>query len=233
MTHLNDETAFDFRSFKDRLIGSLIPGLCHEINNPLNNIVLTLDVLIEEESHLSPDEKLEMIREALKEAERTREMVKDLQELARGCLQGENKFSIEALVDQTLRLLKNEGKVRRVKIEKQVEGPLPRGKGNGYGFLLALIFLVQAALRTLRRGGRLFLHLKKKGKEVAIEITWPAEGVLDDEGEIRSTVFDGPGENVLNGKGYVMDLLQDLGGRIEVEEGPTKRRIFLFFPPSE
>ena len=55
----------------------------HELNNPLNNTLLTASMLTEDFAALSKEEKMEMIDDVINETERARRVVKNLLDFAR------------------------------------------------------------------------------------------------------------------------------------------------------
>ena len=58
MTELESRQEQLVESRKIAAVGTLTSGIAHEINNPLNNIVLTLETLIEDNQTLAPEERL-------------------------------------------------------------------------------------------------------------------------------------------------------------------------------
>jgi two-component system, NtrC family, sensor kinase len=71
------------QSRKIASIGTLTAGIAHEINNPINNLSLILESLLEDGSSLDPDECQRLFQEAMDQADRTSEIVKNLLEFSR------------------------------------------------------------------------------------------------------------------------------------------------------
>jgi len=64
-------------------VGSLTSGIAHKLNNPINNIVLTLETLVEDNQTMPPEERLQLYQEALDQADRAGDIVKNLLEFSR------------------------------------------------------------------------------------------------------------------------------------------------------
>jgi len=64
------------QSKKMAAVGTLTAGIAHELNNPINNIVLTAETLREEFHNLSPKEALGLIDDIISQADRASEIVK-------------------------------------------------------------------------------------------------------------------------------------------------------------
>jgi two-component system, NtrC family, sensor kinase len=89
-------------------LGTLTSGVAHELNNPLNNISTSMQILLEELEDPDLGYKRELLSDAEKEVERARDIVRALLEFSR-----QRAFSIKTvlfrpLVDDTVRLIKGE-----------------------------------------------------------------------------------------------------------------------------
>jgi len=69
---LENREAVLIQSHKMRAVGTLTAGVAHELNNPLNNITLTADMLLEDYDTLSDAERKEMIGDVVNEAGRSK-----------------------------------------------------------------------------------------------------------------------------------------------------------------
>jgi K+-sensing histidine kinase KdpD len=222
------EGSLYFRSLKHSLVGFLVPGFCHELNNPIHNILLTLETLIEEDRILRPEERMEMVREALEEAERARVWVKDLQELTRDGPWEEVAFSVEDLVDQCLRWVRNESKARRFRMTKTVKGPLRDCRADKSGLRLVLLHLLWSGMHFFNDGGKASIALEMKGEDVLVELHWKAGGCSLQTNGPSSRRSEQPA--LMEGE-VLKGLIGNMGGRIEVEEEASgERRVRLFFP---
>jgi len=89
-------------------LGTLTSGVAHELNNPLNNISTSMQIMLEEIEAPDVDYQRELLVDAEKEVERARDIVRALLEFSR-----QRAFSIKnvlfrPLVEDTLKLIKGE-----------------------------------------------------------------------------------------------------------------------------
>jgi two-component system, NtrC family, sensor kinase len=89
-------------------LGTLTSGVAHELNNPLNNISTSMQIMLEEIDAPNVDYQRELLIDAEKEVERARDIVRALLEFSR-----QRAFSIKNvlfrhLVEDTLKLIKGE-----------------------------------------------------------------------------------------------------------------------------
>lgn len=107
-------------SHKLRAIGTLTAGIAHELNNPLNNIMLTAHAMLEDHNDLSEDEMLEMINDVINEADRSRKIIRNLLDFAREGESVTEPIDLEVLVNETIKLALNQIKISGVKIETEI-----------------------------------------------------------------------------------------------------------------
>jgi signal transduction histidine kinase len=102
------------QSRKIASIGTLTAGIAHEINNPVNNISLILEALIEDGCDMDEAERNKLYQDAMDQADRTSEIVKNLLEFSRATHPRLEEVDLEEIVDKTARLLNNEFKLHNI-----------------------------------------------------------------------------------------------------------------------
>ncbi len=210
-------------------LGTLTAGIAHEINNPINNIMISAESLLETHGDGMDDEGREVVSDILAQAERAGEIVRNLLDFSRTEKAGFSALAPEVVVQSSLALLRNQILVSGLTMDVDVPAGLEPILGNLRHLQQVFLNLLQNAIAATPQGG---------------EVTVSGR---DEEGFIRLTVRDtGAGiapENIPHifepffttkevGKGTGLGLavtysiIKRHGGRIEVESEPGRGTAF-------
>jgi two-component system NtrC family sensor kinase len=163
-------------SHKLRAIGTLTAGVAHELNNPLNNITLTAAMLEEDYQDLSDEQRLDMVKDLLKEAERSEKIVKNLLDFARESEIKTEHLDISSLVFETVRLAQNQVKLRGAKIETNIDDNLPSIHGDRQQLRQVFLNLILNAVDAMTKGGRLYISAQRSNVPDFITVTFKDNG---------------------------------------------------------
>jgi two-component system, NtrC family, sensor kinase len=224
------------QSRKIASVGTLTAGIAHEINNPVNNLSLILESLVEDGDNMDNDERRGLYQEAMDQADRTSEIVKNLLEFSRASHPRLEDVDPSEVVEKTARLLRNEMELRKIRFTKEIQPGLPKVRMDKDGLQQVLLNLFMNAIQAMESGGELKALV----------------GPADTPGEIRIDVVDnGPGippeiieqifdpffttkkEGVGTGLGLSVsyNIIKKNGGRIELESQPGQGARFSIFLP--
>jgi two-component system NtrC family sensor kinase len=224
------------QSRKIASIGTLTAGIAHEINNPINNVSLILESLIEDADKMDDKERRKLYQEAMDQADRTSEIVKNLLEFSRATHPRVEKVNLEEVVDRTARLIKNELKLNNIKFVKEAKTGFSDVHLDRGGLQQVLLNLFLNSIQAMEQGGELKVVIRPSDTpdEVRIDVKDNGPGIpteyLD---QIFDPFFTTKKEGMGTGLGLSVsyNIIKKSGGRIEVQSEPGRGSCFSIFLP--
>jgi signal transduction histidine kinase len=237
MTELEKRQEQLIQSRKIASIGTLTAGVAHEINNPINNLSLTLEALIDDGEHMEEKERQHLYQQAMDQADRTSEIVKNLLEFSRASHPKVEDVDLEELVDKTARLLNNEMELNNIRFVKEVKGPLPRLRLDKGGLQQVLLNLFINSVHVLGKDGelRVVMGPNEIPGEIRIDVIDSGPGIPE---EYIDQVFDpffttkNEGEGTGLGLSVSYTIIKKNGGRMEVHSKPGEGACFSILLPA-
>ena len=215
-------------------LGRLTSGVAHELNNPLNNISTSVQILIEELEDDDFEYKKELLIAAEKEVERSKEIVKSLLEFARERSHTLKQVYFKDLVDNAIKRVKSqvpENVTLKVEVPDDVQatvGPL--------GIERVLINLIVNAVQAMKNGGEVTVKACKQESDsgFCFQVIDTGEGIPK---EIISKIFDpffttkevGKGTGL--GLSIIYGIIEQHGGKIKVSSEVGKGTTVICFLP--
>jgi two-component system, NtrC family, sensor kinase len=138
------------QSRKMASIGTLTSGIAHELNNPLNNISLTAESLMEEFTEVTTAEASEMMLEILAQADRASQVVKNLLEFSRTERPVLLELRIDDVLDRTMKLIKNQIMVTGIHLKRENSKNLPPIKGRSQDLQQAFINILLNSIQAMK-----------------------------------------------------------------------------------
>lgn len=149
-------------------IGILASGIAHEVNNPLNNISLTAETLIEAKGEMSEDEEEEMVLDIISEVTRASKVVNNLLDFSRS--HGQMVFEpveVIQMLNTTLKLIRNQIMLSGV----QLKATFPEREcwinGDLDSLKQVFINLCLNAIQAMPDGGLLSLSITCRDENMA------------------------------------------------------------------
>jgi two-component system NtrC family sensor kinase len=170
-----EEQLIDTR--KMAAIGNLTAGIAHELNNPLNNISLTTEALIDEFDDWSKEDKLRMLNTIFQQVERAGATVANLLDFTRRDEQAFEDTAVNAVLDSTLKLVANEINLNNIAIDLRLHHNLPPVKGDAHSLQQVFLNLILNAIQAMPEGGRLGLGSGMEDSSIKIEISDTGIGI--------------------------------------------------------
>lgn len=212
-------------------MGTLLGGVAHELNNPLQAIRGFTELLLDEEADaVDPGEAAEERRDLLetiqREAERASRIVSDLRLLARRTSGGPGKsvpVHLNELVRHVVKVRSLVARADEVRMRTRLQRGLPLVAGDPSRLeqvLTNLVVNAEQALAGVERERILTLATEKRGEEVILTVEDNGPGI---PAEHRTHLFDAfwstkeAGEGMGLGLHLVHTLIEEHGGHIDVE----------------
>jgi two-component system, NtrC family, sensor kinase len=224
-------------SHKLRAIGTLVAGVAHELNNPLNNTLLTASMLKEDLSTLSEDEKIEMIDDVITETERSQKVVKNLLDFAR---EGETEIAsleIGKTVRDATGLVANQVKFAKIVLKINCEENLPIIHADDQTLKQVFVNLILNAVDALPPGGKIKIDVGKDTLPGYVLVSVHDNGPGMPE-QIQSRIFEpffttkGQGKGTGLGLSVSRGIIKKLGGSLHFKSSTETGTTFMVSLPS-
>jgi signal transduction histidine kinase len=174
---------------KLRALGTLTAGVAHELNNPVNNILLTAQILKEDAATLSDGEQMEMVDDVVDQAERCERIISSLLDFARESEAKTEALDLGELVHETVKLAHNQVRLSGVKLEVEVQPNLPRIHGDRKQLVQVFLNLLLNALQATPKNGRIELAAHSDGdpRFVCVRVSDNGSGIPP---HLLASIFD-------------------------------------------
>ncbi len=222
------------QSEKMASLGRLAAGVAHEINNPLTGILFYASLLHERtDIDSAVHEDLECI---LEDANRCKEIVKNLLVYSRSAGSSMNIVQLNDIVLQSLQLIRDQKKFRNIRIKKKLSEDMMLINADTSKLNQVVINLVMNALDAMEGSGTITLTTYKERSldKVFLEIKDTGQGIPH---EHLSRIFDPffttkeVGKSTGLGLSIVYGILEEHGARISVKRTGAKGTTFIIeFP---
>ncbi len=198
------------RAHKLKAVGTLTAGVAHELNNPINNIMLTASMLQEDYSAIDDTERLDMINDLVEQAGRSQKIIKNLLEFAREREIDTSLYQIDEILEESLQLVTNQLKLYKVKIERRFASNLEPISGDKQQLVQVFLNLALNAIDAMPTGGTLIIETGaiREGGYLKIDFMDSGSGIPD---HVKPHIFDPFFTTKPQGKGTGLGLSVSLG----------------------
>jgi signal transduction histidine kinase len=225
------------QSGKMAAVGTLTSGIAHELNNPLNNIGITTEALVENYRDYSDEERLRMLDQIATQVERASGTVKNLLDFTRKEQDVFTSVSVSQITRSTLKLVGNEMKLNGIDLGLGIEEDIPEVRGNPRSLQQVLLNLFLNAIQAMPKGGKLTVcAVRGEDGFVRLDVGDTGPGIPPENLE---KVFDPffttkePGEGTGLGLSVAYRIIEKHHGKITVTSEPGKGATFSIFLPSQ
>jgi two-component system, NtrC family, sensor kinase len=229
------------QSEKLAAVGQLAAGVMHEINNPLATISACVAAITGRVEELDPRVKTsieEYLQIIDREVDRCTRIVDGLLDFSRPKGKTKVPVALNALVDETLFLLKHHHRFKRLTLTRELDPTLPATTGNAEQLTQVLMALMLNAVDAIDDRGQLTVRTGRSlhhSDEVVLEIEDNGIGIPRAE---QSKIFEPfyttkpPGRGTGLGLSICYGIVEEHRGRIELDSQPGRGSIFRVYLPA-
>jgi signal transduction histidine kinase len=183
MELLTEKQAQLVDSEKRASLGLLVSGVAHELNNPLNNISIIAERMIEEESD-SSDEEMKSFNNILSQCERAKHIVENLLDFARARKSTDmEKLDTVDVVKESFNLVANQLRINKINLEQDIPDMAILINGNRSKLEQIFVSVFTNAIQAMRETGTLSVSLKTgtDDRNVIIKINDTGPGIPEED----------------------------------------------------
>jgi signal transduction histidine kinase len=223
------------QSRKMAAVGTLTSGIAHELNNPLNNISLTVETLLDDSDDMDEERRKKLLEDIFTQVQRAGATVRNLLDFTRKDQPVFTPVSVPDLLQASLRLVGNELALARVEARVDAPESLPPVNGNPRNLEQVFLNLFLNAMEAMPDGGRLDISATLQGDSVRVAVKDSGAGIppehLDQVFEPFFTTKEA-GEGTGLGLSVSYSIVEKHGGQLEVESQPGHGTTFTVSLPA-
>ncbi len=218
------------RSERLAATGKLTAQLSHEINNPVHNILSSLQTALKKTHHGSPAR--ELLEVAHDEVERLARLTRQLLNVYKDSVTGPEPgvpLAINDIIREVVAASSEMLRNHNIKPETHLGDPLPEIRGSADKLKQLFLNLIVNARDAMPEGGRLLISTARSDGTVVIEVTDTGVGIpAEYVGRIFDAFFTTKGK--VSGAGIGLSvcygIVQQHKGRISVKSEPGRGATF-------
>jgi signal transduction histidine kinase len=214
-------------------IGRLTSGVAHEVRNPINAIVVHLEILRQKLQQADPDVQRHMTVIG-SEIQRLDRVVQMLVDFTRPVELRLADVDLRRVVDDVILLSAPDAERHSVELVRQLPAEPLVAKIDGDLVKQALLNVVLNGVQAMPEGGRLIIGARQDERGVQLDISDAGHGIPP---EIRDKIFDLYFTTKKSGSGIGLPMtfrvMQLHNGSVDFDTGPQGTTFHLRFPAQE
>lgn len=222
------------RAKKLASIGTLASGVAHELNNPLNNIYLSAQILEKETRESSSPLVKEIVNDIVGQTIRVKGIVGDLLEFAKGREPKLKKVEVNDLIGKAYKLVSMTGDTGRIRFTLDTDPDGVIVDADPEQLERVFINLFNNAVDAMPDGGDLAVKVSKDGESsIRIRFSDTGKGVPSDALEkVFEPFYSTKDKGTGLGLAITFNIIKRHGGEISVESEEGKGTVFTITLPA-
>ncbi len=214
-------------------LGQMASSLAHELDSPLTVISGYCELL----SHDFKDKKkLSRLNIIAEQVTRCQKKIRDMLDFSRKSKDEKKHHSIETLINQTLSLIQHVIKVRKIKVNQNLDKSIPNIFVDGNQLQQVIFNLMKNAIDAMPHGGEIFITNNYQPDSGRVEIAFQDTGVGISEENLKNIfkpffTMKEPGKGTGLGLTICLDIIKNHGGTITAESIVGKGSKFVITLP--
>ncbi|HLA77582.1 MAG TPA: ATP-binding protein [Vicinamibacteria bacterium] len=202
--------------------GLLAAGVAHEMGNPLSSIEAQLQLLDPQQLPPAPASVIGVVRQ---EVGRLRRILRELVDFARRRRDEATLVSVQSVVEDALRLLRHDPRMRRVQSLQELDPETPPVFMVEDHLMQVVLNLMINALDAMPEGGSLKVEIQPVRGQVVLRVHDSGLGM---DRAVLARCFEPlfstkpPGKGTGLGLSISRDILRAIGGEVELHSAPGR-----------
>jgi len=224
----------------ERLRNSLLSAISHDLRTPLATIVGSASTLLDDNIHLNNEDKLDLSRAILDEAERMSNLINNILDMARldaGVIKLNKQWHpVEEIIGTVLTGLHKQLLGRKLVVN--IPSGIPLVYADSVLIEQVLINLIENALRYTLSGTNIDITVETLQQEVKISVADYGPGIPEGQEEhLFEKFYQANKEGAQSGVGLGLTICRAIveahGGSISVRNKPDSGAVFTFTLPND
>jgi PAS domain S-box-containing protein len=226
------------RTQKLATVGQMAAHLAHEVRNPLNSVILNMDLIRDELNEYEAAGRLN-VKEAVRLLDAIQREITGLTEVTNEYLQFTKTYddrdesaSINSVISEIMHFYEREISARAIKATTRLENNIPLVLCNRHRIKQALLNVIKNSIDAMARGGRLEITTHSSKDHVLVAVRDTGGGIdPKSESEICHPFFTTKPDGTGLGLAFTLQVVQHHHGKFHFDNRPGEGVTFFFeFP---
>jgi PAS domain S-box-containing protein len=216
-------------------LGQMASSLAHELDSPLTVISGHCELLSHDFKDNKTPVRLNTIAEQVARCQKT---IRNMLDFSRESKGEKKPHGIETLINQTMSLMQHIMKVRKIKVNRNLDKSIPNIFVDGNQLQQVFFNLLKNATDAMPRGGEIFITSNYHTGPGVVEIAFQDTGIGISEDNLKNIfkpffTMKEPGKGTGLGLTICLDIIKNHGGTITAESVVGKGSKFVVTLPAE